>query len=436
MNKKIKIICAVVLATTSLSILYQNTRANSSLTDGNFKSKVYLSKIVSNENPENNEVFVVNNKEVKSLGKDIYPNMIEYYDSLKGYLAISPNSNELNLIYNNGNTRFIADNIIDFKVIQNTIYYLNSKSELYKYNLKNKETDFIAQKVLNINSQDDIFYYLTEDNKLKFMIYGREFLSVDTKLSASFEENVKINRQENKIIYPKEDGIYLYYINRKKNNEVKLSDNPRLYTAEFLKDASIVFSTYSDNNPENIDIYRKIGDTEPKLLKTISFDFKTLYSISDDSKGMVFEDKNLYYLNFKDEKITEIHTEGEIVDYHLYKDKIAFVSNGELLRLSLNDPSDKEIIAKDITPFNTEVINQELVYLNTNKELYYKNELIAKDVLEFITHKDYIIYKTTSNKIYMTSSNLKTSKLLEINGQSLNSVNVDDKAISILQNDK
>ena len=436
MNKKIKIICAVVLATTSLSILYQNTRANSSLTDGNFKSKVYLSKIVSNENPENNEVFVVNNKEVKSLGKDIYPNMIEYYDSLKGYLAISPNSNELNLIYNNGNTRFIADNIIDFKVIQNTIYYLNSKSELYKYNLKNKETDFIAQKVLNINSQDDIFYYLTEDNKLKFMIYGREFLSVDTKLSASFEENVKINRQENKIIYPKEDGIYLYYINRKKNNEVKLSDNPRLYTAEFLKDASIVFSTYSDNNPENIDIYRKIGDTEPKLLKTISFDFKTLYSISDDSKGMVFEDKNLYYLNFKDEKITEIHTEGEIVDYHLYKDKIAFVSNGELLRLSLNNPSDKEIIAKDITPFNTEVINQELVYLNTNKELYYKNELIAKDVLEFITHKDYIIYKTTSNKIYMTSSNLKTSKLLEINGQSLNSVNVDDKAISILQNDK
>ena len=128
MNKKIKIICAVVLATTSLSILYQNTRANSSLTDGNFKSKVYLSKIVSNENPENNEVFVVNNKEVKSLGKDIYPNMIEYYDSLKGYLAISPNSNELNLIYNNGNTRFIADNIIDFKVIQNTIYYLKKET--------------------------------------------------------------------------------------------------------------------------------------------------------------------------------------------------------------------------------------------------------------------------------------------------------------------
>ena len=436
MNKKIKIIFAVVLATTSLSILYQNTKANSSLTDGNFKSKVYLSKIVSNENPENNEVFVLNNKEIKSLGKDIYPNMIEYYDSLKGYLAISPDSNELNLIYNNGNTRFIADNIIDFKVIQNTIYYLNSKSELYKYNLKNKETDFIDQKVLNINSQDDIFYYLTEDNKLKFMIYGREFLSVDTKLSASFEDNIKINRQENKIIYPKEDGIYLYYINRKKNNEVKLSDNPRLYTAEFLKDASIVFSTYSDNNPENIDIYRKVGDTEPKLLKTIPFDFKTLYSISDNSKGIVFEDKNLYYLNFKDEKITEMHTEGEIVDYHLYKDKIAFVSNGELLRLSLNDPSDKEIIAKDITPFNTEVINNELVYLNTNKELHYKNELIAKDVLEFITHKDYIIYKTTSNNIYMTSSNLKTSKLLEINGQSLNSVNVDDKAISISQNDK
>lgn len=344
------------------------------------------------------------NKDEEKIASNIpYSNDIKYVNSDKS-IYIQDLENNLFKYTDGQEKELIGKELIDldyeyelylksFDVSKNgkTVAYLTEDKSLY-IKFPNKDKEKIANNVWTKYVMDDegkIIYYLNEDND--FYSYN---INGEKNKIASDVEFFRISNDGNTTVYLSKDKD-LYKKDILSGEKIKIdSGKINIYDLSVYEDKNLVYLNDFDYEKNKGELYFITGENEKFK---IASDVKKYYKV-----GNIFYylniDNVLYKKSINDNISDKIAT--DIEDFYADENIITYLNNdGELYKLEKNKEPLK--VGNDIEyGYTWSIINNKLIYVNKNDDLFIDGKNIDKEILTFSHNGNLVYYVKKDNKLY------------------------------------
>lgn len=284
-----------------------------------------------------------------------------------GKIPYSTDDNYLH-IYTGGSSTVIGEDIYDFEIVGDEIYYTTYQDNFYRFNLESKTEVLIDN---NVNS----FLLLSDEGEL---------------------------------VYDNEDGG-MYYLSSIDGDRIRIfsgwilldsikKEGNNLYFLERSNDSEAIIDLYRVNLEEN---YR----VELLVNNVTNFDLsgENLYYSTPDHRLYKMED-----LNANPQRLAIDVEHFELLNNHI----LVVDWDNTYYRFDEEDNSQTEI-AKDVySSFQTESDN--LFYLNSDKELFYENIKLASNISRIGHFYDTIVYVDQDTLKFKNDSNEAVELTIDI----------------------